>query len=64
MQSCSFASNCLPMKEQAQGFLRHVLTFVGGIVIAKGWLDSSSVSELVGALMTIIGTSWSVLSKK
>jgi hypothetical protein len=52
------------MKEQAQGFLRHVLTFVGGIVIAKGWLDSSSVSELVGALMTIIGTSWSVLSKK
>jgi hypothetical protein len=51
-------------KEQVLGILRHVLTFVGGIVIAKGLVDESLYTELVGGVMTLVGTVWSIVSKK
>jgi len=44
--------------------LRHVLTFVGGIVIAKGLIDESLYTELVGGVATLVGTVWSIVSKK
>jgi hypothetical protein len=52
------------MNEQLKGLIRHVLTFVGGIAVAKGIFDESSVSEVIGAVMTIVGTVWSIASKK
>jgi hypothetical protein len=52
------------MNEQLKGLIRHVLTFAGGIVVAKGLASDSNVSEAIGAAMTIIGAVWSVLSKK
>jgi hypothetical protein len=52
------------MNEQIKGLIRHVLTFVGGIAVAKGFFDESSINEVIGAVMTIIGTVWSVASKK
>ncbi len=52
------------MNEQVQGLIRHALTFVGGIAVAKGWLDSSAIGEIIGAIMTLTGTIWSVSSKK
>ena len=51
-------------KEQVLGLVRHVLTFVGGILVAKGLASQAESIELVGALMTAIGGVWSILIKK
>ncbi len=51
-------------KEIVLGIVRHTLTFVGGILITKGLVDASSVQELSGALITLIGGVWSILQKK
>ena len=52
------------IKEQVLGLVRHTLTFVGGILIAKGLLTDSISADLIGGIMTVIGTVWSVISKK
>jgi hypothetical protein len=52
------------MQEKVLGILRHAFTFIGGLVIAKGYIDESLYVELSGALLTLIGGVWSVLSKK
>ena len=52
------------MNEQVKGLIRHVLTFAGGIVVAKGWTGELELEQLVGAVMTIIGSVWSFTSKK
>lgn len=51
-------------KEQVLGVLRHSLTFIGGVLMAKGLIDEVMFSELSGAFITIIGGVWSILSKK
>ena len=51
-------------KERILGIVRHVLTFAGGILVMSGLIDPSLSVELVGALITIIGGVWSILSKK
>jgi len=51
-------------KEQTLGILRHALTFVGGLLVLRGWLDEGLVTEVVGGLTTLIGTIWSVFSKR
>lgn len=51
-------------KETVLGIIRHVLTFAGGILIAKGVADDATVTELVGGLVTVVGAVWSILSKK
>ncbi len=50
-------------KEQILGIVRHVLTFVGGFLITKGIVDETFVTEIVGALSTIIGAVWSFFAK-
>lgn len=45
------------------GFIRHILTMVGGILVAKGWLDEGTWASVVGALMTLIGVFWSYQNK-
>ena len=52
------------MKEKVLGLVRHALTFIGGIAIAKGLFDESLVVEVIGGLMTLIGSIWSIASKK
>lgn len=51
-------------KEQILGLVRHVLTGVGGIVIANGLISEGTAVELTGILMSIIGFIWSFWSKK
>ena len=51
-------------KEQILGLIRHLLTFVGGFLITKGVIDQGTSVEAIGAITTLIGTIWSVLSKK
>jgi hypothetical protein len=51
-------------KEQVLGLLRHSLTFIGGLLVAKGLVDDAIVTELSGALLTLVGGIWSILIKK
>lgn len=51
-------------KEQVLGLLRHVLTFAGGYIVTKGLIDESLYTELIGGVMALVGTVWSIVSKK
>jgi hypothetical protein len=51
-------------KEQILGVFRHILTFVGGTLITKGIFDPELANEIVGTVVTVIGTVWSVIAKK
>jgi hypothetical protein len=51
-------------KEQVMGIVRHALTFIGGIVVMKGLVDETVVTEVIGSVMTLVGTVWSILDKK
>lgn len=46
------------------GLVRHLLTFGGGYIAAKGIIDQAIVNEGIGALMTLIGVGWSFAEKK
>lgn len=47
------------MNAQIQGFIRHILTALGGLAVGKGWVDESTATQLVGGAATIIGFAWS-----
>ena len=51
-------------KEQVLGIIRHTLTFVGGILITRGLLDETMVTELIGGVCTLTGAIWSIVTKK
>lgn len=51
-------------QEQILGIVRHTLTFVGGIVVMRGIVDETLVTEIIGGIMTLTGTIWSVINKK
>jgi hypothetical protein len=48
---------------QVLGIVRHILTFGGGILVAKGLLDDGMVAEISGAVITLIGAIWSIVEK-
>lgn len=50
-------------QEQVLGIVRHTLTFVGGIVIAKGLADETVVTEIIGGVVTLVGAIWSIVAK-
>ena len=50
-------------KEQILGITRHALTFIGGIVVMKGLIDEATLTEIIGGLITLTGTIWSVIDK-
>ena len=51
-------------KEQVLGIVRHALTFIGGIVIARGLVDETLVTECIGGALTLTGAIWSIINKK
>lgn len=50
--------------EQILGVVRHILTFGGGFVVAKGWADEATIATIVGGIITVAGGVWSVWQKK
>jgi hypothetical protein len=50
-------------KDQLMGIVRHVITFVGGILITKGLIDDSILTEIVGGSVALSGAIWSIVSK-
>jgi hypothetical protein len=53
-----------PMKNLILPLLRHALTFAGGLLAAKGYLDESSVAEIVGATISLVSVLWMAFEKK
>jgi len=47
------------MNAKILGLVRHVLTFGGGFLVAKGIIPEGMVDEVIGAVMTLIGIVWS-----
>jgi hypothetical protein len=43
--------------------IRHILTFVGGMLIAKGVVSESLASEITGFIVTAVGSVWSIVEK-
>jgi len=50
-------------REQVLGIVRHALTFIGGIIVMKGLVDETTVTEIVGGIVTLTGTIWSIIAK-
>jgi hypothetical protein len=50
-------------KEQLLGIVRHTITFVGGILITKGYIDDSILTEIVGGATALSGAIWSIIAK-
>jgi hypothetical protein len=50
-------------KEQILGIARHILTFVGGFFVVKGYFDESLLNELIGGALALAGTIWSIVNK-
>ena len=50
-------------KKELGGLLRHAATIVGGVLIAKGTLDSETFHMILGASASIAGTGWSFANK-
>lgn len=46
------------------GLVRHILTAAGGVLVAKGVIDEGTLTQVVGAVITLGGVIWSVLAKK
>lgn len=46
------------------GLGRHFLTMIGGIFVAKGYVDSDTMNTVVGALATLVGAGLSIADKK
>jgi hypothetical protein len=49
-------------KDQFLGIFRHLITFAGGVLVARGRLEPAAVESIVGALVTIVGVFFSMLS--
>jgi hypothetical protein len=59
-----YNKNDIMKKEEVLGIVRHLLTFIGGGVVAKGIVSDSQLFEISGSIMTIIGSIWSVADKR
>ena len=51
-------------REQILGIVRHMLTFSGGLIVAKGIADVATVETIIGSVTTLIGAVWSIVVKK
>lgn len=51
------------MSPETSGVIRHVLTFVGGVLVTMGYLDQGTATQLTGAIMTLVGVAWSIKAK-
>ncbi len=51
------------MKSAVIALLRHLLTFIGGTLVAKGILDSAELTEIIGAIITLVSTGWMLVTK-
>ncbi|MFZ9327760.1 MAG: hypothetical protein ACO24H_09960 [Polynucleobacter sp.] len=51
------------MQSAIIALLRHLLTFIGGTLVAKGLLDATALQEIIGALITLLSVGWMAVEK-
>ena len=51
------------MKSAVIALLRHLLTFIGGTLVAKGIIDTESLQEIIGAILTLLSVGWMSVEK-
>jgi hypothetical protein len=49
--------------DQVLGIIRHTLTFVGGLLVMKGLVDETTITEIIGGIVTLTGAIWSIIAK-
>lgn len=49
--------------EQISSILRHILTFGGGFIVAKGWISADALPGIVGGIITVGGVVWGMFNK-
>jgi len=49
-------------KDQILGLVRHIITFVGGILVARGQIDIGQIETIVGIVTTVAGFFLSMMS--
>lgn len=47
-------------KEQILSITRQVLMFLGGILVAKGWLTADELVGLIGPVLALAGVAWGI----
>jgi hypothetical protein len=52
------------MNPNIASLVRHILTAAGGFLVAKGLASADQLAELVGAVVSIAGVSWSVYNNR
>jgi hypothetical protein len=45
------------------GITRHVLTTLGGAMVAKGYTDSATLDTVIGGATAALGVVWSIYEK-
>ena len=48
--------------EKILGLLRHLITFVGGWLVARGKIDEPTLESIGGGIITIVGVVFSLLA--
>ena len=51
------------MKAAVIALLRHLLTFIGGTLVAKGIIDAATLTEIIGSVLTLLSVGWMALDK-
>lgn len=52
------------MNDITKGLIRHTLTIVGGALVSRGLISTEELSTVVGSILTITGTLWSIFEKR
>lgn len=50
-------------QEQVLGIVRHIITFAGGALVARGKLSPTDLETISGIVAAIVGVGWSFLAK-
>ena len=52
------------MQAAIMGVVRHLLTALGGGLVASGALSGDDLNAAIGAISTLVGIAWSVIAKR
>jgi len=51
-------------KEKLEGFTRHLFTFLGGVIVMRGYISEDIWAEITGIAISVVGLIWSIKSKE
>lgn len=50
--------------QMVSGVVRHLMTALGGILVAHGVVEAGEIEMVIGAVVTLAGFAWSIWEKK